>query len=124
MADELRQALLVARVRGGPSALTVRQALAMATSGGARCIGREQELGSLEVGKLADVAVWRVDDLAGAGIADPVAALVLGTPVLERLYVGGRPVVADGRLVTADESQLAAAAARAAARLRGDGRWT
>ncbi len=124
MADELRQALLVARVRGGPSALTVRQALAMATSGGARCIGREQELGSLEVGKLADVAVWRVDDLAGAGIADPVAALVLGTPVLERLYVGGRPVVADGRLVTADESQLAAAAVCAAARLRGDGRWT
>ena len=45
---------------------------------GARCLGREDELGSLEAGKLADVALWRLDGLDHAGIADPVAALVLG----------------------------------------------
>ena len=66
--------------RGGPAALTAREALALATIGGARCLGRADELGSLEAGKLADVALWRVDDLGHAGIADPVAALVLGPP--------------------------------------------
>jgi len=124
MVDELHQALLVARIRGGPDALTARQALSMATMGGARCIGREQELGSLEVGKLADVAVWRVDALAGAGIEDPVATLVLGAPALEHLYVGGRPVVTGGELVTADTAQLAKDAARAAATLREAPAWT
>ena len=75
---ELRQALLVARLRGGPPALTAREALALGTIGGARCLGREAEIGSLEPGKLADVALWRLDDLGHAGIADPVAALVFG----------------------------------------------
>ena len=56
------------------------QSLQMATMGGARCLGRDDELGSLEPGKLADVALWRVDGLAGAGIADPVCTLVFGAP--------------------------------------------
>jgi cytosine/adenosine deaminase-related metal-dependent hydrolase len=124
MVDELHQALLVARMRGGPQALTARQSLQMATIGGARCLGRDGELGSLEVGKLADVAVWRVDDLPGAGIADPVATLVFGAPTLERLYVGGRPVVEAGALVTADAEALAKGAAAAAASLRVGGSWT
>ena len=57
-----------------------RQALAHGTIHGARCLGREADLGSLEVGKLGDVALWKLDDLGGAGIIDPVASLVLGPP--------------------------------------------
>src|SRR6185437_5549219 len=59
MVDELHQALLAARFRGGPLALTARESLRAATAGGARCLGRDAELGTLEVGKLADVAGWR-----------------------------------------------------------------
>jgi cytosine/adenosine deaminase-related metal-dependent hydrolase len=119
MSDELHQSLLTARVRGGPLALTAREALRMATMEGARCLGRQDELGSLEVGKLADLLVWRVDDLAGAGIADPVSTLVLGAPRLDRAYVGGRGIVEGGELLTADEASLAAAAARASATIAG-----
>ena len=119
MIDELHQALLAARCAGGPLALTARDCLRMATIGGARCLGRDRDLGSLEAGKLADIAVWRVDDLAGAGIGDPVCTLVFGAPRLEHLFVGGRPVVAGGELSTADPASLAAAAARASARIAG-----
>jgi cytosine/adenosine deaminase-related metal-dependent hydrolase len=88
---ELRGALGLARLAGGPAALTARGALELATTHGARCLGRETELGSLEVGKLADVALWRVDDLVHAGISDPVAALVFGpAPRVELLLVGGQ----------------------------------
>jgi cytosine/adenosine deaminase-related metal-dependent hydrolase len=104
---ELRQALLAARLRGGPAALTARQALAMGTIGGARCLGRADELGSLEPGKLADIALWRLDGLGHAGIDDPVAALVLGPPApLALLLVGGEPVVEHGELRTADSDDL------------------
>ncbi|SDI85112.1 Cytosine/adenosine deaminase [Frankineae bacterium MT45] len=118
MVDELHQALLVARVRDGELALNAREALALATMGGARCLGRQEELGSLEAGKLADVAIWRVDDLPGAGIEDPVVTLVIGATTLDRLYVNGRPVVAGGELLTADVETLATNAAAAAAAVR------
>jgi cytosine/adenosine deaminase-related metal-dependent hydrolase len=115
---ELRQALLAARVRGGPAALTARQALAMGTIEGARCLGRQDELGSLEPGKLADVALWRLDGLGHADIADPVAALVLGPPApLELLLVGGRAVIERGALRTASEAEIAARARAASRRL-------
>jgi 8-oxoguanine deaminase len=115
---ELRQALLLARAAGGPAALTAREALALATRHGARCLGREDELGSLEPGKLADVALWRLDGLDHAGIEDPVAALVLGAPArLERLLVGGRTVVEGGELCTADEAEIARELAGASRRL-------
>jgi len=68
----------------------------MATMGGARCLGRDAELGSLEPGKVADLAVWRVDQLPGAGIADPVTTLVFGAPALEHLF-RRRPAGGDGR---------------------------
>lgn len=104
---ELRQALYTARLRGGPGALTAREALRLGTIGGARCLGRADQIGSLEVGKLADVALWRLDGLGHAGIDDPVAALVLGPPAeLELLLVGGRVVVERGELRTADEREL------------------
>jgi cytosine/adenosine deaminase-related metal-dependent hydrolase len=120
MVAELRQALLMARAAGGPRALTARQALALGTIGGARCLGRDDEIGSLEPGKLADLALWRLDGLGHADIADPVTALVLGPPAeLSMLMVGGRVVVADGELRTAPADGLAAAARSAARTLAG-----
>jgi cytosine/adenosine deaminase-related metal-dependent hydrolase len=119
LGGELRQALLVARLRGGPQALTAREALALGTIHGARCLGREAEIGSLEPGKLADVALWWLGDLDHAGIADPVAALVLGPrPRVHRLLVGGRTVVEDGRLLTGDEDEIARDIATASRRLQ------
>jgi len=115
---EVREAALMARAVGGPLALTVRQSLELATLGGARLIGRADELGSLETGKLADIALWRMDGLPHAGIADPVAGLVLGArPPLELLIVDGEIVVERDQVVTVDERSAAAATARAAARL-------
>ena len=81
----------------------------MATLGGAEVLGRADELGSIEAGKLADLALWRVDTAAHAGITDPVAALLLGPPpAVELLLVDGRAVVERGRVVTVDEDTLAA----------------
>jgi cytosine/adenosine deaminase-related metal-dependent hydrolase len=113
---EVKQALLVARARGGPAALTAREALRLATRGGAAVL-RRADLGSLEPGKCADVAVWRTDRLAFAGSDDPVAALVLAGPhPVDRLYVGGEEAVRDGRLVRADEDEIAREHRRVAAR--------
>ncbi len=107
--EEARHALLFARAKGGPQALTVRDALDMATMGGARVLGRADEIGSLEVGKLADIAVWRLDTLPHIDIVDPIAALILGAPPpLELLLVGGRPVVEQDRLLTVDTDRYAA----------------
>jgi cytosine/adenosine deaminase-related metal-dependent hydrolase len=115
---ELREALLCARLAGGPAAMTARGALELATLHGARCLGRDDELGSLEVGKLADVALWRMDGLDRAGIEDPVAALVLGAPrPVEVLLVGGRAIVDGAELRTADEAQVAADISRQSRRL-------
>jgi cytosine/adenosine deaminase-related metal-dependent hydrolase len=106
--EEVRHAVLFARARGGPDQMSVRDALALATRGGAQVLGRQDEIGSLEVGKLADVAVWRLDTLAHIDIADPVAALVLGAPPpLELLLVNGQPVVEHDRLVRVDEETVA-----------------
>ena len=106
---EVKQALLVARGRGGPRAMTARDALRLGTRGGAAVLGRD-DIGSLEPGKRADIAVWRADglELAGADGGDRVAGLVLSGPHrVERLYVGGAPVVRDGHLVRADEDEIA-----------------
>jgi cytosine/adenosine deaminase-related metal-dependent hydrolase len=106
--DSARQALLFARARGGPSAMTVREALELATLGGASVLGRADEIGSIEPGKLADLALWRIDGLGHADVEDPVAALLLGTaPPLELLLVNGSPIVEGGRVTTVDEESLA-----------------
>jgi cytosine/adenosine deaminase-related metal-dependent hydrolase len=112
--EEARHALLFARARGGPKALSVRDALEVATIGGAKVLGWDDQIGSLEPGKQADLAVWRVDTLPHVDIADPVAGLVLGDrPPLELLLVGGRPVVEQDGLVTVDEDVVAARSATA-----------
>ncbi|MDQ4018783.1 MAG: 8-oxoguanine deaminase [Actinomycetota bacterium] len=104
---EVKQALLVARGRGDPAALTVRDALRLGTRGGARVLGRD-DIGSLEPGKCADFAVWATDGLELGGAEDLVAALVLSGPHrVERLYVGGEEAVRDARLVRADEEEIA-----------------
>jgi cytosine/adenosine deaminase-related metal-dependent hydrolase len=104
---EVKQALLVARGRGGPGAMTVRGALGLATRGGADVLRRD-DIGSLEPGKRADIAVWRTDVLQLAGAADRLAGLVFSAPHrVDRLYVGGDEVVRDGRLVRADEDEIA-----------------
>ncbi|MGC5013935.1 8-oxoguanine deaminase [Streptosporangium sp. DT93] len=118
LSGEMRQALLFQRARYGPTALTARQALEIATLGGARNLGRQEELGSLEAGKLADIALWRTGAFASA-VDDPVCALVFGTrqPVLARLLVGGRTVVEDDELRTVAQDELGRAGAEAHRRL-------
>ena len=104
---EVKQALLVARGRSGPAAMTVRDALRLGTRGGADVLGRD-DIGSLEPGKCADLAIWSVDGLELAGAEDPVAALVLSAPHgVDRLVVGGEDVVRGGALVRADEAEIA-----------------
>ena len=117
LGPEIRQAMLVARIKGGPAALTARGALALATRGGARCLGRD-EIGSLEPNMQADVALWRIDDLDHAGIEDPVAALVFGPPrPVEHLLVQGRTIVEGGEVIGADEAAIAADLDKASRRL-------
>jgi cytosine/adenosine deaminase-related metal-dependent hydrolase len=118
LGPEMRQALLYARLAGGPAALTVRAALELATRHGARCLGRTEELGSLEPGKVADVALWKLDDPDHTGIADPVAALVLGPrPRVDRLIVNGDTVVEGGSVVGVDEAGASQALGKACARV-------
>ena len=106
---EVKQALLVARGRGGPTALTAREALTLGTRGGAGVLGRD-DIGSLEPGKRADFAVWRTDGLELGGAEDPVAGLVLSAPHrVDRLVVEGEDVVRGGALVRADEAEIARA---------------
>jgi cytosine/adenosine deaminase-related metal-dependent hydrolase len=118
LGPEMREALIFARLAGGPAALTARGTLELATIHGARCLGRETEIGSLEPGKRADVALWRVDDLGHAGVVDPVAALTFGpAPRVELLLVGGRPVVEGAELRTTNEMEIAKEIASASRRL-------
>jgi cytosine/adenosine deaminase-related metal-dependent hydrolase len=115
---EVKQALLVARGRGGPRAMTVRDALRLGTRGGASVLGRD-DIGRLAPGKRADIAVWRTDGLElGGAEADPVAGLVLSAPHrVDRLYVGGEEVVRDGHLVRGDEVEIAREHRKQAGRL-------
>jgi cytosine/adenosine deaminase-related metal-dependent hydrolase len=120
LATEIRMSVLVNRLRGGATAMTGRESLRVATMGGARVLGRDAEIGSIEAGKLADLALWKVDGVAHAGIDDPVAALTLGSqPPLALLLVNGRVVVRDGMLERVDEGEVARGVARAVEVLRG-----
>ncbi|MFJ9951604.1 8-oxoguanine deaminase [Kitasatospora sp. NPDC091207] len=118
LGTELRNALLINRLHGSPTALTGRQALRLGTMGGARVLGRHHEIGSIEAGKLADLALWKIDGIMHSSIADPVAALTLGAlPPLAALFVNGNAVVEKGQLTTVNEDRIAQACARAAKEL-------
>ncbi len=100
--SEARQLMLLQRVAIGADAMSAREALEIATLGGARVLGRD-DCGSIEVGKRADIAIWDMTGINNAGAWDMVAALVLCGPQRVRdLLVEGRRVVADGRLTTID----------------------
>lgn len=89
---ELRQTLLLHRVLGGASAMTVQEVLEMATLGGARCLGRE-DAGAIAPGRACDLAVFDLEAIGYDGADDPVAALLLCHPEPARAtIVGGRVV--------------------------------
>ncbi|MGB3177969.1 MAG: 8-oxoguanine deaminase [Albidovulum sp.] len=116
---EARQTLLLQRVANGADAMSAREALEIATLGGASVLGRP-DCGSLEVGKRADIAVWDVSGVEAAGSWDPVAALVLCGPSRVRdLFVEGRQVVRDGQITTLDLSRVIEHQNRLAGRLMG-----
>lgn len=107
---ETRQALLLAKLRNGAGAATARFALERATVGGAGCLGRQGELGTLQVGSVGDLVAWRLEGPAAAGILhDPVEGWLRCGPFgAHHTVVAGRPVVEDGRLVhPALDEQLA-----------------
>jgi cytosine/adenosine deaminase-related metal-dependent hydrolase len=124
LAMEVHQAIYLARTRAAmagrndaPTALDTRSAWRLATAGGAACLGRD-DCGTLEVGKCADVAFFRVDDLGHAGVRDAYAGLALAPPArAEAVVVNGAIVVRDGRLLTADEDEIALEISAAARRL-------
>jgi cytosine/adenosine deaminase-related metal-dependent hydrolase len=103
---EVRQAMLLQRVAGGAGALDPREALYLATHGGAEVLGRH-DCGSLAPGKRADLAIWPVDDVHTVGSWDPVAALVLAPPPAPRdVFVEGRAVVRDFHLAQASRPEI------------------
>jgi cytosine/adenosine deaminase-related metal-dependent hydrolase len=119
LGTEIRMAVLMNRLRAGADGMSGRAGLRLATMGGARVLGRDRELGSIEAGKLADLALWRIDGVEHAGIADPVAALTLGAqPPLALLLVNGAAVVRDGELTRVREADVARGVASAVARLQ------
>ena len=126
---ETRQAMLASRVRAGlmgasrsavgaPPLMDARQALEIATRGGAAVLGRA-DIGALEPGKCADFFAVNLDRLEYAGaLSDPVAALVFCAPVVaDYTFVGGKPVVAEGQLLTLDLPRLIESHNRAAQHL-------
>jgi cytosine/adenosine deaminase-related metal-dependent hydrolase len=116
---EARQAMLLQRVAHGADAMSAREALEIATRGGAEVLGRG-DCGVLAPGKRADVAIWDLRGLEAAGAWDPVAALVMCGPMRVRdLFVEGRPVVADGQMVTVDLAAVVARQTALAERLMG-----
>jgi cytosine/adenosine deaminase-related metal-dependent hydrolase len=118
MLGEMRQAMLLQRVRHGSAAMTARQALEIATLGGARVLGRD-DIGALAPGMAADLAVFDLGAIGFAGaLRDPVAALAFCAPT-QAAYtiVGGRTVVREGRLTTVDLPALIRRHNQLAARL-------
>jgi cytosine/adenosine deaminase-related metal-dependent hydrolase len=109
MLNEARQALLLQRVAKGGAALTARQALELATIGGAKILGRS-DIGSLAPGKAADFAAFDVRELEFAGTQwDPVAALVFCGPVkAAATVVHGRLVVKDGECISIERRAVTA----------------
>ncbi len=125
--NEARQAMLLARVRRateppqtqeghtvfgcdlGPSDMTPRDALRLATRGGAQVLGRAQELGQITEGFCADIALFRTDTLsmAGGAVHDPVGALLLcASDNADYTIVNGRVVVRQGQITTVDMGPL------------------
>jgi 8-oxoguanine deaminase len=116
--QEVRTAFLLQRGRYGVSAVSHRDALRWATRGSAACIGRP-ELGDIRVGKIADLALFKLDELRFSGAGDPLAALVLcGAHRADRVMIGGEWVVENGTIADLDVEDLVRRHSAAARRLQ------
>jgi cytosine/adenosine deaminase-related metal-dependent hydrolase len=117
---EARQAMLLAKLRNGAGAADARMALEVATIGGAGCLGRTGEIGSLQVGAVGDVAVWDLSAIQFAGaIADPVEGwLRCGPTGARETIVRGRFVVKGGQLVTSRTAEMMASHRRLATKMQ------
>ncbi len=104
---EARNAMLIGRMRHGPDQMSARDALEIATRGGATCLGRDAELGQLSVGAVGDVVVWPMDGLQFAGAwSDPIDAwLRCGPTAAKHTVINGKFVVRNGELVANDLDQ-------------------
>jgi 8-oxoguanine deaminase len=108
MIGEVRQALLLQRLRYGASKITHQKAFDWATKGSAGCLGRE-DIGEIAVGKQADIALFKLDEIRFAGAGTPVAALLLcGATKADKVMVAGKWRVLDGEVVGLDLNQLIA----------------
>lgn len=116
IAAEARQAMLLQRVARGADAMSAREALRIATRGGAEVLGRT-DCGQIAVGKRADLAIWDMSRVEAAGSWDRAALLLTGPTRVRDLLVEGRRVVAEGRLVTVDLPRVLAQQERLVARL-------
>jgi 5-methylthioadenosine/S-adenosylhomocysteine deaminase len=112
MFTEMRTAALLQKVLHGPEVLPAPRALRMATIDGARAMGLGAEIGSLETGKRADVAVVRLDRLHAAPVADVISALVYsaGASDVDSVIIDGRLLMRERTLLSIDESAVVAAA--------------
>jgi cytosine/adenosine deaminase-related metal-dependent hydrolase len=104
---EARQAMLLQRVTRGADAMSAREALEIATRGGADVLGRP-DCGRLAVGKRADIAVWDMSGVEAAGSWDPAALLLAGPTTVRDLFVNGKGIVRDGQVTTLDLGQTIA----------------
>jgi cytosine/adenosine deaminase-related metal-dependent hydrolase len=104
---EARQAMLLQRVQFGADKMSAREALRLATRGGAAVLGRD-DLGQIAVGKRADLAVWDVSGIESAGSWDAAALVLAGPTRVRDLFVEGHQVVGDGRMLTVDTGELVA----------------
>ena len=104
--QEVRAAFLLQRARYGVKAVSHKDALRWATKGSAACVGRP-ELGEIAIGKRADLALYRLDELRFSGHGDPIAALVLcGAHRADRVMVNGKWTVEDGKIPGLDLATL------------------
>lgn len=104
--QEARQALQIQRLRYGAAQVSHRDVLRWATSGSARCLGRD-DIGEIAVGKQADLALFKLDELRFSGAGDPLAALILcGAHRADRVMVGGDWRVVEGRIAGIDIEDL------------------
>ena len=116
--QEVRAAFLLQRSRYGVNAVSHIDALRWATAGSAACVGRT-DIGEIAVGKMADLALFKLDELRFSGSGDPLAALVLcGAHRADRVMVGGRWIVQDGEIPNLDLSALMKRHSAAAHELR------
>jgi cytosine/adenosine deaminase-related metal-dependent hydrolase len=101
LAAEARQAMLLQRVANGANAMSAREALFIATRGGAEVLGRP-DCGQIALGKRADIAIWDVTSVESAGSWDPAALLMAGPTQVKHLLVEGRQIVRDGHVTSID----------------------